>query len=502
MNIPVDNPLSHLTEDKVSKLISEYYEGIRVAELIAKYDLDVRPTKLVSFFPDKTLEDKCVYCQANLSQKRLSKTAGKTIDKIEKLPFCSECGHIEYSLAQGPIRFGGPHRCECSNCREKLNEVVHTYIVDFNATLPRPAAPEFLSYQDKIYLAALTNYQAPIDNDIQVGILELLSVSPAHGEYMLSHLLSKGLLRISADCPYSSFIMDGDKIVKMVLSKVHFKLNISCESHKTLSGFSAWCLQSIKTNIDSNELYPLYREWAYTEIFHEYLALGKYYFYHKPNVGKETKKAIGFIVDNFSIGEGFHILDRVIRRAREYGNDPEIGSKRGANSIPQNIFRFGNYLLDNGIETKTVPFNEQVGSNGLRDVMMRLLSFPSSEINQRIDEKTLCCFGKTGDYGNPIKKSVTKQSYSIPPVSTDREARQESFAQSQGVTPDALRESQNAPPLELDHLQEALDDRRWSIEFVSDETGIDVERLFSIVRGQSVASQLESATLIFFFHEN
>lgn len=43
--------LSHLSEEKIQELIIRYYEKEKVSDLIAEYNLNLRPNELVRNFP-------------------------------------------------------------------------------------------------------------------------------------------------------------------------------------------------------------------------------------------------------------------------------------------------------------------------------------------------------------------------------------------------------------------------------------------------------------------
>lgn len=58
--------LEHLNKEQIVQLVNEYYDGIKVNELIEKYELDIIASKLVSVFPLIKINIKCEFCNVHL----------------------------------------------------------------------------------------------------------------------------------------------------------------------------------------------------------------------------------------------------------------------------------------------------------------------------------------------------------------------------------------------------------------------------------------------------
>lgn len=111
INMEINRKLEHLTEEQIEEVITMYKDkSIRLSNIISKYNIDVKPSGLLSILPPIKTDEVCAICGAYLYQK-LKPITGYASDS-QKDKFCLECGHWVYAKSIWETK-----KCTCEGCK-------------------------------------------------------------------------------------------------------------------------------------------------------------------------------------------------------------------------------------------------------------------------------------------------------------------------------------------------------------------------------------------------
>lgn len=111
INMEINRKLEHLTEEQIEEVITMYKDkSIRLSNIISKYNIDVKPSGLLSILPPIKTDEVCAICGAYLYQKLKPKTGYASDSQKDK--FCLECGHWVYAKSIWETK-----KCTCEGCK-------------------------------------------------------------------------------------------------------------------------------------------------------------------------------------------------------------------------------------------------------------------------------------------------------------------------------------------------------------------------------------------------
>lgn len=188
------NPLRHLTEEELAKLIARYYAGEKVVKLLLEFRVDCTVGLLTRYFPPKPTDESCRYCRSPLIRPYYPRN-GFYIAEIR----CSGCDHEESS------------RCCCPGCtsvlrlaranllREQQQRGAEYCLKAWDYS-PTNIEPNDLSARDAVALVALVRSCGWLD-DQRIGALRTAKVpfAPVNSDFQLSML--NGLINAGIAAP-------------------------------------------------------------------------------------------------------------------------------------------------------------------------------------------------------------------------------------------------------------------------------------------------------------
>lgn len=111
INMEINRKLEHLTEEQIEEVITMYKDkSIRLSNIISKYNIDVKPSGLLSILPPIKTDEVCAICGAYLYQKIKPRTGYASDSQKDK--FCLECGHWVYAKSIWETK-----KCTCEGCK-------------------------------------------------------------------------------------------------------------------------------------------------------------------------------------------------------------------------------------------------------------------------------------------------------------------------------------------------------------------------------------------------
>lgn len=111
INMEINRKLEHLTEEQIEEVITMHKDkSIRLSNIISKYNIDVKPSGLLSILPPIKTDEVCAICGAYLYQKLKPRTGYASDSQKDK--FCLECGHWVYAKSIWETK-----KCTCEGCK-------------------------------------------------------------------------------------------------------------------------------------------------------------------------------------------------------------------------------------------------------------------------------------------------------------------------------------------------------------------------------------------------
>jgi hypothetical protein len=170
--------LAHLSDSQITDLITRYYAGARIADLLAEYAIDCHPPQLYKLFPPVIHSSTtCPNCGAVMMSKHVARSVGMADSKTLH---CSQCRH-ETSF-----------RCKCDYCRNrgkiKNGRFSHTpfsnQTFEAQGVTSQVLKPDHLTLEQAIALLALARCNDFVDSHgrrISVPDLTAVPVAPRGG---------------------------------------------------------------------------------------------------------------------------------------------------------------------------------------------------------------------------------------------------------------------------------------------------------------------------------
>lgn len=223
----LNSAISHLTEEEITELINQYYDGVKVKELIEQYSICILASKLVSVFPLVKLNINCEFCDVSMITKLNSKSSYEQLSQKDII--CPECQHLQSRL------------CNCQKCKEKLqlkelekkhkqddlNKKKIAYLEQLQDT---PFVVEKdLSLTDKIYLASLLRECLHEEAEYIEKIDQKDTVVTPYLDFtneILQHLLSRKLMIPYLINDLDQFIEESDGSINYYIYHINYQINV------------------------------------------------------------------------------------------------------------------------------------------------------------------------------------------------------------------------------------------------------------------------------------
>lgn len=219
--------IAHLTDEQINQLVNDYYNGIKLNEIIKKYDLKTHSSNLIKLFPPVILKNQeCPYCKTNLWKNLESKNL-INYNYWHNKPFCATCGHID------------SENCSCSNCIEtiRIKRIDEQKRIDerkykfYDVSKINPVNVNELSITERIYLGTFLRCGLS-ENKKYLSIYNFKDFPIAPSAEMLDRmielLLNRRIIVIHPDSPIDAFISpENIPSSKINISRILFHVNIA-----------------------------------------------------------------------------------------------------------------------------------------------------------------------------------------------------------------------------------------------------------------------------------
>ena len=220
--VPIHSKLAHLSEDQIDALITRYYAGERITDLLVEYAVACHPPQLYKLFPPVIHSSViCPNCGAVMMSALVARNSDSTNSKSL---YCSQCRH-KTSL-----------RCNCEYCRnrQKTKHDLISHVPSADQAVAdqgisrRALTTDNLTLEQAIALLALTRCIESIDSRgrrILVSDSTIVPFAPKGGyAKLLIEQLSKAKLFGSNPVNHDVYDLFGDEELTSLLYQIHWNI--------------------------------------------------------------------------------------------------------------------------------------------------------------------------------------------------------------------------------------------------------------------------------------
>jgi hypothetical protein len=348
-NIEINPKIAHLSDADIETLYDEYISGIKIINLLEKYNIDVTPSGLVKLFPALKLNDnQCPYCETAMYQKRASKSSCSEHD-----PKCIGCGHVDY--VKKNYRW---HICRCEGCidfslKEAAEKDVRRSLII--AKKYDPASKELRKYEDvkfkdKLSLLSLLLMQSDDKFEFLLSLndpqrtCEFTPTKKLNEKYLHS-LNETGCLMVDPNSRPESFDEESD-FDNFHINRVQWLINISVlgKERSSIEEVFKYLYQDLVGTSSQNtedEVLELMEEIAVEEVLQNVYMRAK-----ELNVvfsaEDKTRVVVKELLATFSVSEIYYFVKKSVESAHLYYQKGGSKNKSHAgNTIPNKILSLG-----------------------------------------------------------------------------------------------------------------------------------------------------------------
>lgn len=333
----MNTSLDHLSQEEISIIKSQYYQGKSVYELMEKYDLHILPSTFYKLLPPDLVEDYgCSKCNVNLVVDAVPRSKqNKTRDPKEY--YCPVCGRKPFAEKAGWFAF--PALTEEERER-KMQKIAAYYDKDVI-----PVEYDELSLTQKVYLAVLCKALLDKDQETIRPLCEMekpLAATTELQEKIYKELLKDKIIVVSSQSRLDAFEINSKTFPKKYDGeKVSFKLNVLLPGSQF---YGIGTLLPISCGQNDPEILGLWKEIAVGECI-TYLKYRLEKVGFQFNSGERTKEVFRKLLNSFSVSQIYYIIWCKVSDASRWYLEGGVSKQRAANSVVGACQRYGENAL-------------------------------------------------------------------------------------------------------------------------------------------------------------
>lgn len=354
----IDKKISHLSKEQIIEVITSYYDGEKIKDILARYEIKTIASNLVRVFPPVISDEFCMKCKSPIVITLQSRSYSNYINDQQK--FCSNCGHQEMPF------------CKCESCKkekieakklaeeqqEKLLEKKRLLLCDFyDEDNWEKISEKDLSLEDRLYLAVVL--KGALSEDISCiepleKVEEKIAPTPDFRRETIKTLTGRDILVPSLKSKINDFEVeysteDEERYeISYYIYKVRYRINIEPEDYdydamikrlmypdlSKMEGFKEFCYEMWK-RVSLNEClqYLLYQMEKVGYSF---------------NPGEKTIKVFEELLDYFSVSQVYGIIYRAVANSTQRYQAREITKIHAQNSVITSCENYGQRALAQG----------------------------------------------------------------------------------------------------------------------------------------------------------
>lgn len=360
--VAIADEVKHLTDSDIEELYQRYLNGEKNSVLIADYEIDINPNKLIKVLPPQQLLDiVCPYCQIPMYVKRKSKSESSWKNNpIE----CYKCTH---KILANSNRYYQEY-CKCSNCldlqRQKANDDANKKreIIAETHCLKKfsPINYECLTFTEKLLLLTLFRIQTdeefghilPLADPLR---LRLFTPSSSMDEDYIDRLYRSNILLIDPLSSINAF-PDENPSKNYYQRRVQWIVNVSLdgENRNQLSEVYNKIYFDLKDGIKpdwEDGLFEVLMKISVEEVL-QYLYIKTEELNVTFVAEKKTREITEQLLIDFSVSEIYYFVKKAVEDAHIfYTKGSANGRKHAGNTIPGKMLSLGERALKENWET-------------------------------------------------------------------------------------------------------------------------------------------------------
>ena len=315
----------------IEKIMRDYYDNIRVEDIIEKYGLTIKKSQILSLFPLLESDELCPYCSKPLVAKRPSRSASKNHINIY---YCKSCGHRNDDF------------CNCNGCQAKRQEAINKSKELIKSTFSKQPQINLqdLSFEDLINLGALCHGKLSPESTVLLPIGENTMLTPdsAWDRKLIDSLLDKGAISVSGMSNVSAFDTN-DFPNSFYIKRVCFDVNLAPNDIKLIIDGELPDL-SIGSNLLSiKNLLRLINK--YLILRYLLTSLREVNLSFSP--GAKTDTLINTMLDHFSLAQSLYAIKKCVGEGLLDYKEENIYRKHAANRIIAHLINYTNSAIEN-----------------------------------------------------------------------------------------------------------------------------------------------------------
>lgn len=334
------NQVSHLSDDEIEKLIKDYYDGVKIKDIIEIYKIDCQPSSFRKILPAIETEQVCLYCNHKLQIQYLSRNYSSFNTEL----ICPECGHEPEN-----------EYCPCNTCRERAREEKRKeqQKKDEQARKIKQEKEQFirevlyfkqkqerdidtLSFEERVYIGAILregidegyNFIKPFSQ-----FRTPIAPTPVLSKDITNMFYQNNIIKIYPETDFECFtdIDFENRNYSFYSNKVYWQLNLKCAYLEKVMLIDSLINPTPKTN--GYETYCLWRKIALNECLEYLLHNIETMFNITYKVGDKTNGVLNDLLNEFSVGQIYHLIYTATNKALRFKEEHCVANNHAANSI-------------------------------------------------------------------------------------------------------------------------------------------------------------------------
>ena len=332
--------ISHLSNDETEQLIKDYYNDIKIKDIIETYKINCQPSSFRKLLPAIETEQLCPYCNHKLQIQYLPRNHSG----INLLLICPECRHEPdsgYCCCKTCIERARQEEFEEQKKKykerlkiEQENKLLIQELLYSEQNQERDIAT--LSFEEKVYIGAVL--RGGIDEDYNIikpfsQFHTPIAPTPMFSKEITDMLYQNNILRVSPETDLECFAdIDIEKRrYTFYTNKVYWYLNLKSPylEKVTLIDFLVNPLEEA----NAYEAYCLWRKIALNECLEYLLYSIKEMFNITYKVGDKTNGVLNDLLNEYSVGQIYYLIYNATNKALRFKEENCVGNSHAANSI-------------------------------------------------------------------------------------------------------------------------------------------------------------------------
>lgn len=348
--------ISHLSQEQIEELYERYLGGEKNADLVAEYEININPNRLVKILPPQVLPDHaCPYCDVPMYKKRESKSQTSwSRPPIE----CSECDHKIYPKVGHRETYCSCHHCEEARleAQAKAEEEKRRVLEEkYDPDDREPISYSELNFANKLVLLTLFRMQTDEEFEHILALsdqskTELFTPTNEMSIEYLKELFDRRAIIVDPKSRLSAFVEDQD-FDSFYVNRVQWIPNVTLYDgeRSSLNELYNEIYLDLKEGVQAHwekDIFKLLFRVAREEVL-QYVYVRADELDVTFSAENKTREVVNQLLYNFSVSEIYYFVKKSIENAHIYHAKGYAQNKKHAgNTIPNKMLSLGERAIN------------------------------------------------------------------------------------------------------------------------------------------------------------